>query len=315
VEQPVNKWAEAAAEWDEEVDIAEREKLADEIAGVTRNPDDVMFMGSAQEPVNVEPEPEPLSQRDRARLLNNLPRDANRFVYLNGERLAILHMSVEDLESFRAFTRPLEEIMQFLLENETDFARYAIEATDLHATLFKHEVVEAAALALRMKTKKLKRIATPLALLNVVVEQWLHNLEIGWLRDRFPYPPDDDEETFTDEQLGIKGDPNQENPVAFAEGLCEKYHISLFEVRRHTVPHIYLLGCQAAWKAHRFKREMDFKEKRSKNGGGNNQGPKRRGDKQVYFDGKWQDITKMSRRDYASYMNEMLNKPYENTRG
>lgn len=310
-------WLAAASAWGDGTDIADLERAADAAAGVERDTARVSFLGAAEEPAK--PAREPLSLRDRARLQNNLARDANRHIMVGGRRRPVLHMSVRDLESFRHFTKPLEEILYYLLNEQVDFSLYAIEFREIHAHLLKNEVVQAAALVLGAKPGKLKRTSTPFELLNVVVEQWMHNLEIAALRERFPYPPPDEEEDqFTDEQLGTTGDPNGDNPTAFVEGLCEKYGWFYTDVLKMTVPQIYLLSCQAAWKAYRLKREMDLREKqREKNGGGTKGAGniRRRGIDEVYFDGKWQKVQKMDRATYASYMNYCLSKPYEGVSG
>lgn len=196
--------------------------------------------------------PDLVSARDRARLLTNAPRYANRFVWVGGRRHAILHLSLVDLECFRA---AVERMAALVAEGaEVGFSLALLAQPELVRDVLKRDAVEAAAIALRLSPDEVRELgAHPLELVAVAVAQIAHNLEVDRIREIFPLPPDDEAE------VDVPDDPSDANPFAVVEKLASGYHWTLDECLRKTLPQVYLLANASAWTWHRSEIRSESK--------------------------------------------------------
>jgi len=321
----VSAWLNAAEHFDEETIVA------DDGESVFIGPDNAkqFFEAMRGEPVSdaapapavIEPEPEPepeevpitrLSVKDRARLLNNRSLDANRFITSCGARHAILHLTLRDMETFRAATIDIEQLFIAYLQSGVPIDKFVIANRSAVIAILQEQIPVAASLVLRTTPEDLMLHNNPLELLEVVIEQWTHNLEINQIREMFPYPPDEDRK-HTDEELGIVDDPNGENPVALIDGLCQTYHWDYERALDRTIIQVYLLGIASAWSHYRMKKESDINSEQG-GGQGGKKGPQQRNGK-VYYEGKWWELKKMPKGVYRRYLNEMLSMPYRGVSG
>lgn len=195
--------------------------------------------------------PEPrISHRDRARLLENSARTANRWVWVNGVLEPVLHLSVIDLEWFRALVAPIEEL--YSEAQEHGFIETMTLHSDKAVSLCQNEVVEAAAVALHRDADDLRRSgASLMELLNVLIAQWLHNFEIAKIQELFTAPPDDKPD------VSIPADPTADNPLAPISQIATGFHWSFAECAKLTVPQIYLLSNASGWSWHRSEVQSD----------------------------------------------------------
>ena len=179
-----------------------------------------------------------VTQADKARLLLNSPNLANRWVEFGNEKLPILHLSIGELEQFRAYCAPIEETYLKFADSELPLTDFLVLYRDQIIEIFQHSVPEAASIALHMPTTKIVATARPLEAFHAVLAQWVHNLEIGRLHEAFPAPQSDSDEEST---------LDQGNPLSTVQKLMSAYHCSFEDALNRTTPQIYLMGVDAAW--------------------------------------------------------------------
>jgi hypothetical protein len=185
-----------------------------------------------------------ISARDRARLTSNLPEDANRFAWVGDRRFPILHLSIQDFERFQGAVERLQQTMLDAVDIGWKHALF--DDPDLVLDVMLDDIPRAASIALHMSIDDVKCLGGhPADLLAVVIQQWIHNLEMESLRKIFPMPPKKEEEE------DLEGDPTDENPLAIIEKLSSGFHWSFEEAKRITMPQMYLLSNSSAWTWHR----------------------------------------------------------------
>ena len=187
-----------------------------------------------------------ITPTDRARLMLNLPDLANRFVEFAGVKYPILHLSIGDLEQFRAACAPIEAMYLKFSQSEMSLLNFMeIYTVDLEK-IFIENVPIAAGIALRLPTTKIVASNHPLEAFTAILTQWVHNLEIGALQKAFPAPESDDKE---------KDDQDHQNPLSTVQKLMSAYHCSFEDAISRTTPQIYLMGVDAAWSYENIKTE------------------------------------------------------------
>ena len=181
---------------------------------------------------------------DRARLLLNTPETANRFVWFNDRLSPILHLPLHKLERFRGATEPMEELMS--LGFEVGFKEIIFSNRKAVNEIMKTNLVEAAAIVLNITNDEVRSSGTgPMAVLSIVLEQWVHNSEAEVIKKIFPMPPNDKDD------IELEDDPSEDNPLALVEKMASGYHWPLEKSLELTLPQIYLMGNSSAWSWHK----------------------------------------------------------------
>jgi hypothetical protein len=191
--------------------------------------------------------PDQLSAADAARLMLNTPDLANRFVRVGKKKFPILHLGLGSLQRFRAAIGPLEEVYSQFANSNWPIKDFLEVYRREIVGMLKEAVPLAASICLGLSVEELKRLGSPVSLLNVVISQWVHNNEIAKVQQMFPHPDEDDEPQESDG-----------NPMAIVERLQSAYHISEAEALSYTLPKIYMRGQSAAMS---YKRAEDAAKK------------------------------------------------------
>lgn len=187
---------------------------------------------------------QPLSVKDRARLLLNSAELANRSVEFGNKTYPILHLSVGRLEKFRAAIEPIERLYMDLAGIDLPFINAIQLEHDRCVEVFKTAIPLAASIVLNIPEDEVRAKCNPIKTFEIVLAQWIHNLEISHLQDVFPHPDDDEYDS---------SDPNEGNPLSIIEKLASAYHWTYEEALSRTIPQIYLMGVSSAWSYEKIK--------------------------------------------------------------
>lgn len=211
-----------------------------------------------------------LTQSDHARLMLNTSDVANRYVRLKGKSYPILHLGIGKMAVFKAEFEWVERLYQEFVQSKKTLSDFLFTYRDELYELLVDHLPKAAAAILNTTEDRAKALGTPLELLNLVLSQWVHNLEIIRLKTLYPHPEDSDEpEDETD------------NPLAVVERLMAAYNGMTYEAAvAHSVPQIYLMGQNSAV-AYKKLEEKTGTDKKGKPAVGKKD---RRG---IYFEDQW----------------------------
>ena len=191
-----------------------------------------------------------ITQADRARLLLNTVDLSNRWVDFGELRYPILHLSIGDLERFRAVCTPIEELYLEFSKSELPFIDFISVYRDEILEIFQNNVPDAASIVLRLPTTKIVAVNRPLEAFHAILHQWVHNLELGWLHTAFPAPESD-----FDEEVDVE----HQNPLSTVQKLMSAYHCSFEDAISRTTPQVYLMGVDAAWAYENIKKDKPKK--------------------------------------------------------
>lgn len=188
-----------------------------------------------------------LDLENRARLLTNSPDMANRWVSIAGTQYPILHLGIGNMEIFKSKVAKLESYYSSLAESELGLVEFLDIYGDDVVNLLENSIPHAASVCIGVSQKELKKKATPIELLTIVISQWAHNMEIGTIRDIYPFPDSDDDD---DEEY-------KDNPMTIVERLMSGFHCSKEEAMRFTYPQVYMMSVSNAESYERAKRSAE----------------------------------------------------------
>jgi hypothetical protein len=240
---------------------------------------------------NLEVSSDKFSNRDLARLRTNDPRLANRFIELEGIKFPILHLSLADLDIFRALTEKLDDLFS-AIANETFFKLLNDQSYEL-IDFMNNDIPVAASLTLHISAQECKLQFSPITLLRVVMKQWLHNFEIDRVQKLFPMPKDDENHEDLPEQP-------QGNPCSMDERLCSNFHWTLEQSQAITFPQAYLISNESAWSYAKIKANSDNPKGKKVTA----QAPSKKGAKR--FIERFGDTPQEQAENYRKYMEEQM---------
>jgi hypothetical protein len=242
-----------------------------------------------------------LSVADQARIMLNTPETANRFVVLNGVEYPILHLGIGDVALFKAAFEPLDKLYRAFVQSQLPIVDFLLSYKGDLNFVFSEAVPRVAGIVLRLSPKQATGLGSPLELLNLVIAQWTHNLEIIKIRELYPHPDEDDDY-----------DESDSNPVSLVERLMAAYHGMTYEgALRHSIPQVYLMGQSSAVAYARMEEES---ESNTKSNGKRRATPKKK--KGIMFEGKyWPNPKSMGAARYRRYLGGAVENAYSGKTG
>lgn len=193
-----------------------------------------------------------LTPSDKARIMANDVESANRFVWVGDRMLPILHLSIVDLERFKAAVLPLERLVEEGLDR--GFSNILQNHKDIDG--LKRSVLLSASIALRMSVDEIRLCGEhPLSLIGIVLQQWAHNFEIEEIRKRFPAPPPDKDDKEAREPH--PADPTEDNPLSVVERFSSSFHWSYNDILKLTMPQVMLISSSSSWSWYQSRQRVD----------------------------------------------------------